>query len=83
MSSDWNDRERLCGNCEFWSLSDYQHDWPGCEPLGYYQSNRSRCLRRSPRDTDAGARWPETDKREWCGEFEMRSTTHRRVRRPE
>jgi hypothetical protein len=87
---DWNDRDRLCGNCRYWPLAGYQHDWEGCEPSGIgghaTDGSVSDCRRNAPaavqadRYPSATALWPQTEKTACCGEFELRPATHRRSR---
>lgn len=86
----WDDAASVCGNCRHWQLQGYQHDWPGCEPLGQGghggNGSASECRRRSPiaiRDgVGPNSVWPQTAKDDSCGEFEIRLKSFRRDRGP-
>lgn len=80
--SDWKLSTICCGNCAFWPLAGYQHDWKGAEPLGCggpgTDGSISECRRRAPigfepaRYPSRTAIFPETNKRDHCGDFEAR-----------
>lgn len=61
------EQEQFCGNCLYWRLSPRQAratsariDVPACHRLPP-----------SPQiGADAGFKWPCTDKRDWCGEWQ-------------
>jgi hypothetical protein len=82
MSDNWNSKVECCGNCAFWPLGNYQHDWAGAEPFGigghHTDGSVSECRRHAPRDLNrdrypgATRLFPMTEKRDFCGDFELR-----------
>jgi hypothetical protein len=78
----WSPKVECCGNCAFWPLGNYQHDFKGAEPQGtgghHTDGSVSDCRRYAPSHQrpdmypSATARWPTTNKRDYCGEFEQR-----------
>ncbi len=82
MTKKWNTLVECCGNCAFWPLGGYQHDFAGAEPLGigghHTNGNVSECRRYAPRELDherspgATRHFPQTEKTDFCGEFELR-----------
>ena len=82
MSDNWNSKVECCGNCAFWPIGGYQHDFPGAKPLGigghHTDGDVSDCRRYAPRELDkekyptATGRWPQTNRDDFCGEFELR-----------
>lgn len=87
--TNWNDDAKVCGNCAFWPLGGYQHDWEGCEPLGIAgygtDGTVSECRRHAPvvgrHSPGRSADWPQTEKLDSCGDFQHRTATHRRTPR--
>lgn len=82
MSERWNLKVECCGNCAFWPLGNYQSDIDGAPPYGtgghHTDGTVSDCRRRAPQDQDPSrypsstARWPQTNRNDFCGEFEQR-----------
>lgn len=81
LNDSWNTKVECCGNCAFWPLGGFQHDWKGAEPLGIsgYSTDGtvSECRRHAPiglKEDSPGAtrRFPKTEKRDFCGDFERR-----------
>lgn len=84
MTDQWDGSVECCGNCAYWPLGGYQHDWKGAEPIGiggqHTNGEVSDCRRHAPSESDrnshpgATARWPTTRKRDFCGDFELQSS---------
>lgn len=88
---DWDKNAKLCGNCRFWSLGNFQHDWEGAMPIGAggreYGGSDSDCRKRAPiremgYHTIRGEKvpvphtaFPQTSVKDWCGDFESRGAT--------
>lgn len=82
MATNWNRSVENCGNCAFWPLAGYQHDWKGAEPQGtggyMCDGTVSDCRRHAPREVHkdrypgASAQWPQTNRNDFCGDFELR-----------
>lgn len=81
--SDWKTNIECCGNCAFWPLKPYQHDWKGAEPLGIsgYATDGtvSECRRYAPRQPQydeyspgSNRAFPKTERTDFCGEFTPR-----------
>lgn len=82
---DWNPKAIVCGNCQWWLLGNYQHDFEGAEPNGagghHCNGEVSECRRSLPGQTRGGdarlsgsAEWPTTRKLDFCGEFKQRGS---------
>lgn len=82
MSNDWKTSIECCGNCAFWPLGGYQHDWRGAAPHGiggpHTDGTVSECRRRAPVGLDHGKYpgaerlFPTTHRTDFCGDFELR-----------
>jgi hypothetical protein len=80
--SDWKYNVECCGNCAFWPLGGFQHDWKGAEPLGIggpgTDGTVSECRRRAPVALDrsrypgSDRLFPSTRRDDYCGDFEAR-----------
>lgn len=74
----WDKTRRICGNCDFWAVSKYSHEWP----FGFYgpqnDGTRSDCRFQPPvvhpkQDAwDPQSVWPITNREQWCGKFKKR-----------
>lgn len=82
MSDNWNGSVECCGNCAYWPLGGYQHDWKGAQPLGaggpHTDGTVSECRRHAPlavntaRYPSADRLFPSTNRTDFCGDFELR-----------
>lgn len=81
---EWDGGKPVCGNCKYWALQGYQHDWEGAEPLGIggtgADGSVSDCRANAPISLLPGdarlhgsAQWPTTKRKDWCGQFEQRT----------
>jgi hypothetical protein len=79
----WSSLVECCGNCAFWPLGGYQHNWKGAPPLGMCgpgsDGSLSECRRHAPNTTDQSkypsktAAWPSTARNDYCGDFERKA----------
>jgi len=79
--------EDTCGRCRFWPLMGYNKGKIGDTYYGIggpgTDGSMSPCRRHAPtRDTSrpdgdlfGSARWPTTNRGDWCGDFEARVDT--------
>lgn len=82
LNDNWNLKVECCGNCAFWPLGNFQHDWKGADPLGIGGHNTngevSECRLHGPIGIKDGIelhgdrKFPTTHKTDFCGDFELR-----------